>query len=98
MTTSAIPETPRRILMIDDSRFDRQLVRTWLQVENVEFLEADSGTTGRARAREQQPDLILLDLRLRGSDGFETIHRLKDDPLTRSIPVGFLSSDQGTTE
>lgn len=58
-----------------------------------EPVEAGNGETGLARARaEPQPDLILLDVNMPGMDGFQVCKLLKSDPLTRSIPIIFLTS------
>jgi diguanylate cyclase (GGDEF)-like protein len=91
-------EMTRRVIVIDDSSSCRTLVRAQLSTENIELSEASDGASGLALARDEQPDLILLDLTLPGWDGFETLRRLKDDPATRSIPVIFLSGNADTTE
>lgn len=91
-------EKPGRILVIDDSKIERFLLRERIEAENFELIEASSGSEGLAQARAERPDLILLDLGLPGWDGFETLKRLKDDPLTRSIPIIFLSGAATTVE
>ncbi|QLF91697.1 diguanylate cyclase [Pseudomonas sp. ABC1] len=55
-------------------------------------LGATDGKEALQLARQHQPDLILLDIRMRGMDGFETCRRLKSDPQTRGIPVIFLTA------
>ena len=89
---ASISETPRRVLVIDDSDACRHLVRVQLRTEALEIAEAPDGPAGLEVARRERPDLILLDVALPGCDGFELIRHFKDDPLTRSIPVIFLSA------
>ncbi len=99
MTTIPPPaDLTRRVLVIDDSSFDRRVVRARLRRENVELLEAHDGLEGLKSARESLPDLILLDLLMTGWDGFETVRQLKEDPATKSIPVIFLSACSSTAE
>lgn len=85
-------DQPRRVLLIDDSELDRRLVRYRLGVENLELLEAPEGGTGFELCRRDPPDLVLLDLGLPDSDGFEILRRLKEEPRTRAVPVILLSA------
>jgi len=85
-------DLPRRILLIDDSELDRRLVRYRLGVENLELIEAPEGRLGVEMCRREPPDLVLLDLGLPDSDGFEVLRQLKDDPRTSSVPVILLSA------
>ena len=57
-----------------------------------EVLEAEDGDSGLQAARDQQPDLILLDLGLPGTHGTVVLGRLRDDPVTRRIPVIVVSA------
>ncbi len=91
-------EYTRRVLIVDDSELDRRIARTHLVREDLEVLEAGNGEQGIASAALAKPDLILLDLRMPSMDGFETIKRLKNNPLTFSIPVIFLSCTHQTRE
>jgi diguanylate cyclase (GGDEF)-like protein len=88
----------RRVLLIENSPSDRQLLRTWLGSELIETYEACDIITALAGCQKYQPNLILLQLRLNTWDGFEVIKRLKDDPKTRSIPVIFLAASALTAE
>jgi diguanylate cyclase (GGDEF)-like protein len=91
-------EMTRRVLVIDDAPTSRAMVRAQLAPEAIELREASDGERGLEAARAWKPDLILLDLTLPGWDGFETLRRLKDDPVTTSIPVIFLSGHTDTAE
>jgi diguanylate cyclase (GGDEF)-like protein len=88
----------RRVLLIENSPSDRQMLRHWLNGEMIEAYEAVDIITALAACQNYQPDLILLQLRLHTWDGFEVIKRLKEDPRTRSIPVIFLSASALTAE
>src|SRR3954453_2720001 len=92
----AVP--PRRVLLIENSPSDRQLLRTWLASEMIETHEAVDIITGLASCQKVLPSLVLLQLRLPTFDGFEVIRKLKEDPRTRSIPVIFLSASAMTNE
>ena len=62
--------------------------------------ELTSGATGLEMAAKFNPDMILLDIMMPGTDGYSICNRLKEDPATRNIPVVFLTGkdradDQG---
>ncbi len=83
-----------RILVIDDSISVRRLLKARLGNEGLELLEAIDGPTGLEAARDQSPDVILLDLSMPGMDGFQVLRQLKDDECTSNIPVLVLSGMQ----
>ncbi len=88
----------RRVLLIENSASDRQLLRNWLNAEMIETYEAVDIITAISACQKYQPNLVLLQLRLNTWDGYEVIRRLKDDPRTRSIPVIFLAASALTAE
>jgi CheY-like chemotaxis protein len=75
-----------RILIIDDAAYNREIIVQNLEDE-YELLEAADGVTGVAIARDQLPDLILMDLWLPGINGWEATRRLRLDPRTAWIPI-----------
>lgn len=79
-----------KVLIVEDSEFIRDLVRETLAFEDFEVRVEDDGPTGLAAAKELDPDVVLLDVRLGGDlDGLEVCRRLKaDEP---DLPVIFLS-------
>lgn len=87
----------KNILIIEDDKFLRELIAQKLKKENYEIFEAADGEEGLKKAREEKPDLILLDLILPGMDGFEVLSRLKSDSGLINIPVIVLSN-LGQTE
>ncbi len=81
-----------RILAIDDTPANLLMVGAALG-RDVDLQVATSGRKGLAHATACPPDLILLDVMMPGMDGYETFGRLQDDPLTRDIPVIFVTAE-----
>ncbi len=81
-----------KILIVEDDKFLRELIKKKLAMEGFEVLEAVDGEEGVKKAKEEMPDLILLDLILPGIDGFEVLKRVKEDEKTQPIPVIILSN------
>lgn len=82
----------KKILIIEDDKFLRELIIKKLIKEGYETSEAMDGEEGIKKIEEERPALILLDLILPGIDGFEVLTRMKDDPLLSQIPVIILSN------
>lgn len=80
------------ILVIDDDRVLTTLLDGILNSIGT-VLIANTGPDGLTLAREQQPDLILLDVQMPGQDGFDIISELKTDPAVRHIPVIFITAE-----
>lgn len=89
------PHVPR-LLAIDDSDLMHKLLRTRLQLEQVEIHCVASGAEGISTARAMRPDVVLLDIDLPDMDGFEVLHQLKENPATRDIAVIFVSANHET--
>ncbi|MEW6322097.1 MAG: response regulator [Acidobacteriota bacterium] len=75
------------VLVVDDYADTRELYAESLRVQGFRVAEARTGEEAVARARELQPDAVLMDLSLPGLDGWEATRRLKTDDATRHIPV-----------
>ncbi|MHB1349561.1 MAG: response regulator [Desulfobulbaceae bacterium] len=80
------------ILLIDDEKINLVVLRALLQKEGYAIVSALSGREGVELARQERPDLILLDVVMPGEDGFEVCRILKHDPLTHAIPVIFITA------
>lgn len=79
---------PGTLLLIDDEEAHRYVLKGLLSAQGpYVIIEAYEGQDGIRRARENLPDAIFLDLGMPGMTGFEVLDRLKEDPLTRGIPV-----------
>jgi CheY-like chemotaxis protein len=76
-----------RVLTIDDEEMARYLIRQCLPVPAFEVTEAASAEEGLQRARADRPDVIVLDLIMPGLDGRGALAELRQDPMTRDIPV-----------
>jgi DNA-binding response OmpR family regulator len=81
-----------RVLVIDDEAPIRLLCRVNLEAEGMAVSEARDGPSGVDRARLEQPDLVLLDVMMPGLDGWRVAEMLLDDPVTREIPIVFLTA------
>lgn len=90
--TSEDTATPRRVLVVDDERSMRLLCRVNLPLSGFEVEEAEDGEAAVERAREQEFDLVLLDVMMPGMSGFEVAGRLRNDPRTADLPFVFLSA------
>jgi two-component system cell cycle response regulator DivK len=77
----------KRILMIEDTEDNRQIVRDLVDSVGYELLEAHDGAAGLAMAAAHKPDLILMDIQLPVLDGYETTRRIKADPALKHIPI-----------
>jgi len=82
----------KKILVIEDDKFLRELISQKLLKEGYDILEAIDGEKGIESAKTEKPDLILLDLILPGIDGFEVLARIKSDPEASKIPIIILSN------
>jgi len=83
---------PRKILVVEDDKFVRELIVQKLTEEKFEVSSAKDGEEGVKKTESEKPDLILLDLILPGIDGFEVLSRIRKNPLTEKIPVIILSN------
>jgi two-component system phosphate regulon response regulator PhoB len=81
-----------KILIIEDEEDIRELVRYNLEREKFKVCEAESGEKGLKVAARELPDLILLDLMLPGKDGMQICRELKQDDVTREIPVVMMTA------
>ena len=75
------------ILIVEDNEKNLKLVRDVLQFKGYRTLEAVTGTEGVRLAREEKPDLVLMDIQLPDIDGITALGILRADPLTEKMPV-----------
>lgn len=84
----------KRILVVDDSRVTRELIKVYLIARDVTLLEAADGEEALARVRSEPPDLVLADMRMPKLDGSGLCEALRGDPATRHVPVVILTSNK----
>lgn len=83
--------TNGRVLVVDDATANLQLLSRLLTADGLTVYPASDGELALAFVRTTVPDLVLLDIRLPGMDGYEVCRRLKASEATRSIPVIFIT-------
>jgi DNA-binding response OmpR family regulator len=82
----------RRVLLADDDPGLRRLIGTTLGTENFDLLQAVDGEEALRIARQQHPELVLLDVNMPKLDGFEVCRHLKSEPETSGIKVVMLTA------
>lgn len=77
----------KRVLVVDDIEEQREIYALLLRHHGYEVLEAGCGAEALRLAREERPDVILLDMLMSEMDGWAVAERLSDDPSTDPIPI-----------
>ena len=77
----------KTVLIIDDSPTERYILSQVLLSGGYEVSTAENGEEGIERARQIKPDLILMDVVMPGTNGFQATRALSKDEATKSIPV-----------
>lgn len=80
----------RRALIIEDDLQSQSTCRRQLLLEGYQVHTADSARQGMLKAKRLAPDVILVDLMLRPSGGKDILSLLRQDPLTRDIPIAYI--------
>jgi DNA-binding response OmpR family regulator len=80
------------ILVIEDEEHIRTILKYNLELDGFEVFLAEDGLIGLELAREQKPDLVLLDWMMPGLDGLQVLSELKHDERTKDIPVFMLTA------
>lgn len=81
-----------KILIVEDNPINMELATDLLQAAGYAVHQASSAEAGIRLARDEQPDLILMDIRLPGMDGHVAVQTLKQDPVTAGIPTVALTA------
>lgn len=87
-----------KILIVDDTSPNIDVLRQTLEPEQYEIAIALSGEAALKVAPKFLPDLVLLDIRMPGIDGYETCRKLKENESTRKAPVIFISANNDTQD
>jgi DNA-binding NarL/FixJ family response regulator len=83
--------TRETVLIVDDTPGNLAVLSDMLSEDGYRVLVAIDGLSALEQIKHFQPDIILLDVIMPGIDGFETCHRLKKNPLTKNIPIIFMT-------
>ena len=75
------------VLVVEDYQDAREMYAAYLQFSGFEVAEAGNGVEAIEKTQELLPDIVLMDLALPRMDGWEATRRLKNDPLTKHIPI-----------
>jgi CheY-like chemotaxis protein len=86
------------VLLVEDNEDNLRIYSTILTYSGYNVVEATDGEAGLAAARDQQPDLILMDVSIPKIDGWEVTRLLKSDPATSTIPVIALTAHALATD
>ncbi len=91
-------DSPKTILLVEDNEDNRTVYRTILEHFGYEVIEARNGEDGIRMAREELPDLILMDISIPVIDGWEATRILKSEEKTSNIPIIALTAHALATD
>ena len=86
----------KTILAVDDERTSLEFIKSILGSDTVDIITAKDGKEGFVKAKENQPDLIILDVQMPKQDGFVTFWELRKNDATKNIPVIMLTGIRQT--
>jgi len=81
-----------KVLVIDDDSDVQEIIKTALEAEDFEVTGRFNAIEGIRRALKDPPDIILLDVMMAGTDGFEACRSLKTKEITKNIPIVMISA------
>ncbi|MGW6794470.1 response regulator [Streptomyces chartreusis] len=87
-----VPGASGRVLVVDDNKVIRQLIRVNLELEGLEVVTAADGAECLDVVHQVRPDVITLDVVMPRLDGLRTAARLRSDPRTRDLPLAIISA------
>ncbi|MEV0903282.1 response regulator [Streptomyces hokutonensis] len=87
-----VPGASGRVLVVDDNKVIRQLIRVNLELEGLEVVTAADGAECLDVIHQVRPDVVTLDVVMPRLDGLRTAARLRSDPRTRDLPLAIVSA------
>lgn len=87
-----------RVLYVEDTEVIRDTISSLLEAHGYQVALAKNGHEGIKRVQSWQPHIILMDLRMPGMDGYNTIETLKTDMATKHVPIIVISAWSGKRE
>ena len=97
MDKDSIDTKGARILLVDDTQANREVLCALLESEGYKIFMAPDGPAALRIADRTSPDLILLDVMMPGMNGYEVCRRLKQEDKTRETPVIFITAETDTS-
>ena len=83
---------PKKILIVEDDPSFSRAINHIIEKEGYDVITASNGMAGLRMAKEESPDLMILDVMLPGLDGFEICSQLRQNPETENLPIIMLSA------
>jgi DNA-binding response OmpR family regulator len=80
------------ILVIDDDELVSRTLQRALKLYDYQVMVANSGTEGLHMARRHRPDLLVLDVIMPGTDGYQVCRQVRGDPMLKNVPILFLTA------
>jgi len=80
------------VLVVDDSPIDLHHLKNIVEDAGYKVITATNGSEAQEKAKEEHPDVILMDVVMSGIDGFEACRKITNDTNTKNIPVIFVTS------
>lgn len=90
--SQVVPGASGRVLVVDDNKVIRQLIRVNLELEGFEVVTAADGAECLDVIHQVRPDIVTLDVVMPRLDGLRTAARLRSDPRTRDLPLAIVSA------
>ena len=84
--------TMKKILVVEDTEDNRQILRDLLGMAGYDMIEAHDGAEGVNQATQHKPDLILMDIQMPVMDGYEATRQIKANPELKAIPIVAVTS------
>ncbi len=94
----ALPGRRRRVLLVEDTQFFRQVVRGYLEEEGYEVVTADNGALGLERLNEGRFDLVVSDIEMPVMDGWTFARAVRERPDGRRLPLLALTTLSGDAD
>jgi two-component system alkaline phosphatase synthesis response regulator PhoP len=81
-----------KVLVVDDEEYIQHILNFSFGAEGYDVVTASDGEEGLSKARNEKPDVIVMDIMMPKMDGYEACKKIKADPSTKNIPVILLTA------